>query len=105
MENKIDIKIEQHGNKSIIFLENNLSVGADATKVQNAVLDLIQQGSKTIITDLSNLKYITSWGVGILIYAHTTCKNKNVDFSLTGLNDKILSTLKKVKLDGIFKIS
>ncbi len=100
----MDIKIEQRGDKSVIILDKNLNVGSDAAKVQNTVLDLIQNGSSKIAADLSRLDYITSWGIGILIYAYTTCTNRNVEFSLIEVDDKVLSILKKVKVDKIFNI-
>lgn len=100
----MDIKIEQRGDKSVVILDKNLNIGSDAAKVQNTVLDLIQNGSSNIAADLSKLDYITSWGIGILIYAYTTCVNRNVEFSLLGVHDKVHSILKKVKVDKIFNI-
>jgi anti-sigma B factor antagonist len=98
------LKVEHFENKSKIIIEKNFCVGSDASEIQNTILDLIQNGSKNIFVDLSKLEIITSWGIGTLVYAHTTCKNKEVNFSLTGVNEKLLSTLRKVKLDTIFTI-
>ncbi len=100
----MNLKIEKRDDTAVLVLHQNLNVGSDAAKIQNAVLDLIQEGSKKIAIDLSNLNFITSWGIGILIYAFTTCTNRNVEFSLVGVNSKILAILKKVKVNNMFEI-
>jgi len=100
----MEIQVEQQQDKAIITLDQNIIIGSDAAKIQNAVLDSIQNGSKTIVVDLSRLDYITSWGIGSLIHALTTCTNRNTQFYLTGVNDKVAEILKKVKLDKIFNL-
>ena len=100
----MEIQVEQQQDKAIITLDQNIIIGSDAAKIQNAVLDSIQNGSKTIVVNLSRLDYITSWGIGSLIHALTTCTNRNTQFYLTGVNDKVAEILKKVKLDKIFNL-
>ena len=100
----MDIQIEQQQDKSVIVFDKNVIVGKEAAQIQNTVLDLIEKGEKTIVADLSKLDFITSWGIGTLIHALTTCTNRNVKFSLTGVNEKVHEILKKVKLDQIFTI-
>ncbi|UCF64452.1 MAG: STAS domain-containing protein [bacterium] len=100
----MEIHVEQQQDKSVITLDQNIIVGSDAAKIQNTVLDSIKNGSKTIVFNLSKLDYITSWGIGALIHALTTCTNRNIQFYLTGVNDKVAEILKKVKLDKIFTI-
>lgn len=100
----MDIQTEHHQNKSVIKLDRGTIQGPEASQIQNTVLDSIQNGSKVIVLDLSKMDYITSWGIGTLIHALTTCTNRNVSYYLTGVNEKILNILKKVKLDKIFTI-
>jgi anti-anti-sigma factor len=54
--------------------------------------------------DLSKVDYITSYGIGMLIYAHTTCTKREINFYVVGVNEKVLEILKMVHLDKIFKI-
>ena len=90
----MDIQTEQHQDKSVIKLDKGIIQGPEASQIQNTVLDLIQNGSKEIVIDLSNMDYITSWGIGTLIHALTTCRNRNVNYFLTGVNEKILNIKK-----------
>ena len=100
----MEVKIEKHPDKSVLILSKNVMIGSDAGAIQNSVLDLIQDGSKTIVVDLSNLKYITSWGIGTLFHALTTCRNRDVEFYLSGVNQKITEILENVKLLQVFTI-
>ncbi len=96
--------IEQHQGKSVIVFDVEKILGTEAAGIQNAVLDLIEQDNKTIVVDLSKVDYITSYGIGMLIYAHTTCTKRDINFYAVGVNEKVLEILKIVHLDKIFKI-
>jgi len=100
----MDFKVNQLENKSVIVLEKKNILGTEGADFQNTILDLIEEGSKSIGIDLSQVEYITSWGIGMLVHAHTTCMNKEIDFHLSNVSEKIMSILKKVKLDCIFSI-
>jgi anti-sigma B factor antagonist len=100
----MEIQIKQESHETVLLLESESILGNEAVQIQNTVLDQIENGCKKIVIDLSKINYLTSWGAGILIYAHTTCQNRNVVFSLTGVNAMVMDIFKKVKLDKIFDI-
>lgn len=100
----MEFSVEELDGKAQIAINENVSVGFDAAKIQNTIVDLIETGNKTIVVDLSNLNYITSWGIGILIYAFSTCSNKNVEFYVTGVNDRVLNIFKRIKVDNIIPV-
>jgi anti-anti-sigma factor len=100
----MEVQIEKYPDRSVIILGKNVNIGSDAAVIQNSVLDAIQDGSKTVVIDLSKLAYITSWGIGTLFHALTTCRNRDVEFYLTGVNQKIHEILEKVKLLQVFTI-
>jgi anti-sigma B factor antagonist len=98
------IHTEQQHETSVIVMDKHQILGLEAAEIQNTLLDLISNGSNSVAIDLSSVDYITSWGIGILIHAFTTCTNRDVKFYLTGVNNKVLDILRKVKLDKIFDI-
>ena len=100
----MEVAIKKHPDKTVLTLSQNVMIGSDATVIQNAVLDSIDDGSKVIVVDLSKLKYITSWGIGTLFHALTTCRKQEVDFCLTGVNPKVHEILEQVKLHQVFTI-
>ena len=62
----------------------------------------IEKNKKKIIIDLNNLQFISSWGIGILIYGYTTVNNKDGSFALAAVPEVVSEVLRKTKLDTIF---
>jgi anti-sigma B factor antagonist len=55
------------------------------------------------VVDLSEVKFITSWGIGILIHGYTIATNGGSSFKLAAVPEKIKETFSKIKIDTIFK--
>jgi anti-sigma B factor antagonist len=100
----MDYHIEQRQNESAIIFDKNKIIGTEAAGIQNAVLDLLEKENKTIVVDLSKVDYISSYGIGMLLYAHTTCTKRGFNFYVDGVNKKIAEILKMVHLDKIVEI-
>ena len=100
----MDFHIEQQQDKSVIIFDKTSIINPEVGGIQNAVRDLIEKDVKSIVFDLSKVEYISSYGVGMLIYAHTTCTKRNIEFHVVGVSEKVHEILKIVHLDKIFKI-
>jgi len=100
----MEFHIEQQEDKSVVIIDKSNIVGPEAGGIQNAVLDLVEKDAKSIVLDLSKVAYISSYGIGMLIYAHTTCTKRNIKFQVVGVNEKVLEILRIVHLDKIFDI-
>ncbi len=101
----MEIRAEHYPDKSIIIVEKNRLIGVENEMFQGLVQDSIDKGSKNISIDLSNVEYISSWGIGILVHAYTTCTNKNVKFKIESIQDKVMNVLHQIKLDILFNIN
>lgn len=100
----MEVRAEHLNGKSTIIVEKDQLLGLEAADIQRSVLEAIDRGSKSIEIDLTTVNYVTSWGIGILVHAFTTCTNRDVSFALVGVSDKILNTLTRVKLNTVFDI-
>jgi anti-anti-sigma factor len=100
----MDFHIEQQQDKSVIVFDKTNIIDPETGGIQNAVKDLVEKDVKSIVLDLSKVEYISSYGIGMLIYAHTTCTKRNIKFRVVGVNERVLDILKIVHLDKIFKI-
>ncbi len=89
-------------NAAVISLEGEMMLGYEAEDFHAAINNSLEKNKKKIVIDLSNLKFISSWGIGILIYGYTTVKNKDGNFSIAAVPDIVSESLKKTKLDTIF---
>src|ERR1035437_4151495 len=87
----------------VIELKGNV-MGGDDTKEFNELLHkLIDEGKKNVIVDLSDVKFMNSSGIGMLISGLTTMKKAEGSMKLSGATDKIESLLVITKLITIFE--
>lgn len=100
----MDITVNDQQNFSVIKLNKKSVLGNEGAEFQNTLLNTLEKGVNEIVVDLSMVEYITSWGIGMLVHSFTTCTNRNISFSLTGVSDHVNSILSKVKLHKIFDI-
>ena len=101
----MEFRTKQIQNKSVISVEKNKLIGAENETFQNLIQESISNGSKDISIDLSKVEYLSSWGIGLLVHAYSTCKNKNVNFQIENVNENVLTLLNQLKLTELFKIS
>ena len=91
-------------NSSIILIEQKEWIGIQAERFNDLIQESINKLSKNISIDLSKVQFISSLGIGLLVRAYTTCKKRNINFNLQGVNNNIMKVLNQVKLAGIFNI-
>ncbi|MEQ8924389.1 MAG: STAS domain-containing protein [Fulvivirga sp.] len=75
--------------------------GIDIIEVVN---DQIQQGSILCLVDISELRYINSSGIGVLITILTKFRNKGGELCLLNPSESVKKLLIITKLNAIFSI-
>ncbi len=101
----MDIHTEQDQDKSVIIIDKHKLIGVESETFQKQVQGALDNGSKEISVDLRNVEYISSWGIGLLVHAYTSCHNKNVKFSLKSVNSQVMNVLSQLKLTTLFNIT
>lgn len=76
--------------------------GPDATEFNDELHDLIEKGQKEVVADLSDVKYMNSSGLGVLIGGLTTMRNAGGDLRIAGADQRIESLLMVTKLITVF---
>lgn len=89
---------------SIIKFDINQILGYEAQEFQDEVLNSLDKKVNSIIIDLSSVKFISSWGIGMLIHGLATTTNRGSEFKLAGLADNVLQVFQKVKIDTVLNI-
>jgi len=89
---------------SIIKFEVDQVLGYEAQEFQDAILDSLDNNISTIIVDLSLVKFISSWGIGMLIHGLATTTNRKKSYKIVGLADNVMEVFKKVKIDTVLNI-
>lgn len=89
---------------SVIKINVDQVLGYEAQEFQDAILDSLDKKVSTIIVDLSSVKFISSWGIGMLIHGLATTTNRGGSFKLVGLADNVMQVFRKVKIDTVLNI-
>lgn len=94
--------INERYNCILIEFNGDLMGGPDASKFNDDLHDLIEKDQKEVVADLSNVKFMNSSGLGILIGGLTTMRNAGGDLRIAGADKRIESLLMVTKLLTVF---
>jgi len=99
------MQLEQRmaGDVAIISVDGDITLnkGGDVL-LKDKVQSLIQQGTKNIVIDLSRVAYVDSAGLGQLVQAYATTKNKGGALKLVNVTKKLKDLLVVTKLLTVF---
>ena len=97
------IKTSEKYEAVIIELKGNVMGGEDTKDFNDLLHKQIDEGKKKIVLDLSDVKFMNSSGLGMLISGLTTMKKNDGFLKLAGATEKIESLLIITKLITIFE--
>jgi anti-sigma B factor antagonist len=85
--------------KQVVALNGNF----DASRADEVKL-VLEQIDSSVTIDMSNLNFICSAGIGLMIMTYRRLKEKGENIYLKNLNDHIKKVFKVSLLDKIFNI-
>jgi anti-sigma B factor antagonist len=97
------IKTSEKYGAVVIELKGNVMGGEDTKDFNDLLHKLLDDGKINIVVDLSDVKFMNSSGLGMLIGGLTTMKKANGSLKLARVTDKIESLLIITKLITIFE--
>ncbi len=103
MEDAMTIKEKMYGDVAVLALKGNLMGEPDTLDVRDKVYSLLQDDVKKIVLDLGKVKWINSSGLGTLIAALTSVKNKAGEMKLANVTEKVESLFMITQLIKVFK--
>jgi len=96
-------KVEQRGTITIISLQGSLMGGPDAAILNSQLHELLAEGKKLVVLDLTGVEFMNSSGLGMLIGGASTVKNAGGRLKLAHASEKILTLIKITKLAPVFE--
>lgn len=97
------IKEKIHGKVAVLSLKGDLMGEPETANLRQKIKTLIEGGSLNIVLDLAGVRYISSTGLGTLIAALTSAKNKGGDLRLASVTEKVESLFVITQLVKVFK--
>ena len=99
------MQIEQRivGQVAVVKITGDITLnkGGDVL-LKDKVQSLIQQGQKNILLDLSDVSYVDSAGLGELVQAYATTKNRGGALKLLSVTKRLEDLLVVTKLLTVF---
>ena len=99
----MDIDIQEQGNSVSIIVNGDIEMMTIKTFKQK-LFEIGQNADKDIEIDLSNVDYIDSSGVGVLISLLKLQKKKGKTLKINKVSSKVLNVLKLSSLSDVFNI-
>jgi anti-sigma B factor antagonist len=95
--------VGQQGGVTVISLRGSVMGGPDATALNSQLHELLDNGKKSVVLDLSEVEFMNSSGLGMLIGGASTLKNAGGRLTLAGASEKILNLIRITKLSPVFE--
>jgi anti-sigma B factor antagonist len=100
----LTLKQRQSGDVTIIDASGRITLGEGSSAFRDTVKQLVTDGNKKILVNLSDVSYIDSSGIGELVSAFTTVRNGGGELKLLNLTKKVHDLLQITKLYTVFDI-
>ncbi len=88
----------------IVDVSGRITLGEGNVILREIVRDLADKGANNIVLNLGEVAYIDSSGVGELVKAFTTIRNKGGKLKFTNLNQRVHDLLHMTRLTHVFDI-
>lgn len=98
------LKEELSGNVLLLALDGDLIGGEDTQSILSVVQNNIEAGIIRCVIDISDVRFINSSGIGILITILTKLRNKEGELVLINPSEQVKKLLIITKLNAIFNV-
>ena len=101
---EITIQLRELRGVAILDMSGRITLGDGSVVLRETVREQIASGKKALIINLGEVTYMDSSGLGELISAFTTAKNRGATLKLLNLTKRIRDLMEITKLYTVFDI-
>ena len=99
------MKFSINGDKKYLLIKvTGEMIAPDCNKITDSLTDPVDSIAKPVIVDLTDVSYIDSRGLGILVFLYTRIKKAGQHFFVVGVTDDVKKVMKITALDTIFNL-
>lgn len=99
----LNIKGLEENGYHILILEGEVDA-SNSVLLDESIQQLITEGSQAILVDGRGLEYISSAGLGVFMSYLEDFQEKEIDFRIFGLSEKVLEVFKILGLNQLMAI-
>jgi len=90
------------GDRYVIALVGKLMGGPAEGGFHDQIKRAADEGCTKAVIDLTEVEWLNSWGVGQLVSAFTSMKNRGGTLAICGCRPKVFNVLQMTRFDSIF---
>lgn len=99
----MNINVEQQGDISILHCGGSLDADSVAS-FKKVAYELVDKGSVRIVIDCTNLTFVDSMGLGVLISLLRRARSRQGDVKMASLTDDVRTVFEITRLHRLFDI-
>src|SRR6202041_1217790 len=100
----LNIANKQIGDVSVVALKGRIVLGEGSSALRERLKNLVEDGKKKIVLNMTNVTYIDSAGLGTLVAAHISAKKQGAALLLSDLGNKFHEVLQITRLLTVFNV-
>ncbi|HVE70404.1 MAG TPA: anti-sigma factor antagonist [Thermoanaerobaculia bacterium] len=100
----MDITTRKAGDVTIVDFKGRLAIGVSDTVLPAIIGEILGDGSKKILLNLSDMDYIDSNGLGELVQVFRESKRSGASLRLLKPHDRVAKTLRLTNLLPMFTV-
>jgi anti-sigma B factor antagonist len=89
---------------TVLDLSGRITLGEGSALLRSTIRELLEEKRFKILVDLGDINYIDSSGIGELVSAFTTVRNRGGELKLLHLTKKVHDLLQITKLYTVFEV-
>jgi anti-sigma B factor antagonist len=99
----VKLSVRKTDTVAVLDVSGKLMGGPDADVFKETIRNVLDEGYKNVVVNMSQVPFINSTGLGILISAYTTLRKEDGVLKLANVTERIDSLLMITKLGTIFE--
>ncbi|MGH9360661.1 MAG: STAS domain-containing protein [Thermoanaerobaculia bacterium] len=97
------IEVSRDGDARIVEIHGALADDA-TSRAKEAFLQVLNENPRKILVDLSQLDYISSSGIGLLVSVLRRCRQRGISLPVCSLRPDIFDLFRLTRLHQVFEI-
>jgi anti-sigma B factor antagonist len=89
---------------TVLELDGRIALGEESNSLREKLKGMVAAGTKKIVLNVANIKYIDSTGLGTLVAANVSAKTQGASVRLCHLGQKFHDILQVTKLVNVFDV-
>ncbi len=100
----MEIHARAVGDVHVLDISGKITLGEATANIRHTISDLLANGGKKVVLNLTDVNYVDSSGIGELVRTYTTVTKEGGELKLLNLTRKIRELLVITKLLTVFQV-